>query len=101
MHKTFLSIHGSWHGRWAWESVKHCLAKKGYVAYTSTMAGHGPHTRRLAIRHQDCVSSVLKYVRKRELKNLILVAHSFGDNLPDEYCKRSSLRRLIRSTWTS
>ena len=36
MNKTFVLIHGTWHGGWAWQEVVRCLAEKGHVAYAPT-----------------------------------------------------------------
>ena len=42
MSKTFVLIHESWHGGWAWKDVIHRLSEKGYGAHAPTLAGHGP-----------------------------------------------------------
>jgi pimeloyl-ACP methyl ester carboxylesterase len=76
--KTFVLIHGTWHGGWAWREVVHCLASKGHRAHAPTLAGHGPGATRLGITHRDCVSSVVDYIRQRSLLDIILVGHSFG-----------------------
>jgi alpha-beta hydrolase superfamily lysophospholipase len=42
MNKTFLMVHGSWHGGWAWEGVMSHLSKNGYHVQAPTLPGHGP-----------------------------------------------------------
>jgi pimeloyl-ACP methyl ester carboxylesterase len=78
MNETFVLIHGSWHGGWAWDPVIRELARKGHRAYAPTLAGHGPDVVRHGIKHQDCVDSVIKYLEERQLKDVVLVGHSFG-----------------------
>lgn len=76
--KTFVLIHGTWHGGWAWKEVVGHLSGKGHVAHAPTLAGHGPGSMRKGIPHQDCVDSVAAYIRSRNLQKIVLVGHSFG-----------------------
>jgi pimeloyl-ACP methyl ester carboxylesterase len=100
---TFVLIHGSWHGGWAWESVIRCLSERGHRADAPTLPGHGPEAVRLGITHQDCVASVITYIQQRELKDITLVGHSFGgtvvqrvaDQLPDRIGRVVFLDALI------
>ena len=78
MSKTFVLIHGAWHGGWAWKEVIDCLAKKGHRAYAPTLAGHGPEATRVGITHQHCVTSVVAYIEEHQLEDVVLVGHSFG-----------------------
>jgi pimeloyl-ACP methyl ester carboxylesterase len=81
MNKTFVMIHGSWHGGWAWHGVVRQLSKRGYRAETPTLPGHGPGAMRLGIAHQDCVRSVVSYIQQQRLKEVVLVGHSFGGSV--------------------
>jgi len=78
MSKTFVLIHGTWHGGWAWkEDIGH-LSAKGHRAYAPTLAGHGPGANRVGITHRDCVTSVVTYIEEHQLEDVVLVGHSFG-----------------------
>ena len=81
MSKTFVLIHGSWHGGWAWNAVIHELSRKGHRADAPTLPGHGPGATRLGITHQDCVAAVAAHIQERGLKDVILVGHSFGGSV--------------------
>ena len=37
--KTFVLVHGAWHGGWCWRRVTDLLEKKGHKVFTSTMTG--------------------------------------------------------------
>ena len=78
MSKTFVLIHGTWHGGWAWKEVIGHLSAKGHRAHAPTLAGHGPGETRTGVTHNDCVNSVVSYIRQEGLDNVILVGHSFG-----------------------
>ena len=81
MSKTFVLIHGSWHGGWAWNAAIHELSRKGHRAYAPTLPGHGPGATSLEITHQDCVVAVSAHIQERGLKDVILVGHSFGGSV--------------------
>ena len=81
MNKTFVMIHGSWHGGWAWQGVVRQLSKRGHRAEAPTLPGHGPGAIRLGVSHQNCVRSVVSYIQEHMLENIILVGHSFGGSV--------------------
>lgn len=81
MSKTFVLIHGSWHGGWAWQDVIHQLSREGHSAHAPTLAGHGPGATRLGITHQDCVDSVVECIHHYKLEDVVLVGHSFGGTI--------------------
>jgi pimeloyl-ACP methyl ester carboxylesterase len=103
MSRTFVLIHGTWHGGWAWHEVIDCLSRKGHRAYAPTLAGHGPGARRTGITHQDCVASVVSYIQEHKLTSVILVGHSFGgtvvqkvpEKVPDGIKRTVFLNALI------
>ena len=35
MDETFVLLHGSWHGGWAWEPTAWCLRELGHTVYRS------------------------------------------------------------------
>src|SRR3981081_3137343 len=39
--KTFVLVHGAWHGGWCWRRVSDLLEKKGHKVFTPTMTGLG------------------------------------------------------------
>jgi pimeloyl-ACP methyl ester carboxylesterase len=81
MSQTFVLIHGTWHGGWAWQEVMRFLSDEGHRAYAPTLAGHGPEATRVGITHRDCVSSVVNYIQNRSLTDVVLVGHSFGGTI--------------------
>ena len=90
MSKTFVLIHGTWHGGWAWNAVARELSRSGHYPHAPTMAGHGPNTHRAGITHKDCVDSVSAYIRHHELKDLILLGHSFGGSVVQKVAEQLS-----------
>jgi pimeloyl-ACP methyl ester carboxylesterase len=103
MNRTFLLVHGSWQGGWAWENVIRELSRKGHRALAPTLPGHGPGTSRAGITHQDCVRAVVAFIQKHALDGVIAVGHSFGgtvvqkvaEQLPDRIARTVFLDALI------
>jgi pimeloyl-ACP methyl ester carboxylesterase len=95
--KTFVLIHGSWHGGWAWHGVARELQKKGHRPHAPTLAGHGPKASRRGVTHENCVGSVCTYIQERGLDDIILVGHSFGGSVVQKVAERLSDRiaRLV------
>ena len=40
-HKTFVLVHGAWHGGWCWRRVADLLESKGHKVFTPTLTGLG------------------------------------------------------------
>ena len=97
MGETFVLIHGTWHGGWAWDAVMRELSGKGHRAQAPTLAGHGPGVARLGITHQDCVASVVAYIDQRRLEDVILVGHSFGGTVVQKVAEQvpNRIRRTV------
>jgi pimeloyl-ACP methyl ester carboxylesterase len=81
MKETFVLLHGSWHGGWAWEPTAWCLRERGHTAYAPTYPGHQPGANRRGIRHDDYVDAVVAFVEGLDLRDLVLVGHSFGGSV--------------------
>jgi pimeloyl-ACP methyl ester carboxylesterase len=81
MTKTFVLIHGSWHGGWAWQAVIRHLEAKGHRAYAPTLPGHEPGADRIGWKHQDYVDAIVSYIKQHDLQDVILVGHSFGGSV--------------------
>ena len=92
MSKTFVLIHGSWHGGWAWDAVVRTLTEKGHCAHAPTLAGHGSGVPREGITHNHCVDSVIDYIDQQRLKDVVLVGHSFGGTIVQRVAERIPAR---------
>jgi pimeloyl-ACP methyl ester carboxylesterase len=103
MSKTFVLIHGSWHGGWAWQQVVRHLSKNGHRAKSPTLPGHGRQAVRLGVTHEECARAVVAYIQQYRLENVVLVGHSFGgsviqkvvEEIPDRIDRTVFLDALI------
>lgn len=77
-HKTFVLVHGTWHGGWCWRRVADALEQKGHKVYTPTLTGVGDRSHLLTkdVTLTTHVDDVVNLVRWEDLKDIVLVGHS-------------------------
>ncbi|MFG1606529.1 alpha/beta fold hydrolase [Actinoplanes sp. NPDC049265] len=75
---TFVLIPGAWHGAWAWHGVARRLIEAGRAALPLTMPGMAigddPRTPSL----DDAVDYLVDEIVRRDLRDVVLVGHSWG-----------------------
>jgi len=78
MPETFVLIPGAWLGGWAWRPVAQRLRAAGHRAVALTLPGltDGEDPRELRLRH--AVDFVVEEIRRRDLRGITLVGHSWG-----------------------
>ena len=77
---TYLLIHGAWHGGWCWSRVAKLLRAQGHEVHTPTLAGMGEHTHLASkqITLDTHIEDVVNYIEAWEMKDIVLVGHSYG-----------------------
>jgi len=93
----FVLIHGSWHNGSAWDAVIERLASKGHKAVAPTMAGHGKNAQRKGITHVDCTKSITDFIVSNDLRDFVLVGHSFAGTVISKVAEQipERIRRLV------
>jgi pimeloyl-ACP methyl ester carboxylesterase len=78
--KTFVLVHGAWHGGWCWRRVADLLAAKGHKVFTPTLTGLGErsHLMSASINLDTHIADVVNVVKWEDLADVCLVAHSYG-----------------------
>jgi pimeloyl-ACP methyl ester carboxylesterase len=78
--RNFVLVHGAWHGKWAWDRVVPRLQAGGANAHAMTLAGLADRAAGIstAINVDTHVADVVSLIRERDLRNVVLVAHSYG-----------------------
>jgi alpha-beta hydrolase superfamily lysophospholipase len=46
--KTFVLVHGAWHGGWCWRRVADILEKHGHKVYAQSLTGNGDRSHLLS-----------------------------------------------------
>ena len=78
--KTYVLVHGAWHGGWCWRPVADALRAQGHKVFTPTQTGLGDRKHLLSrdITLDVFVDDVANLMEAEELRDAILVGHSFG-----------------------
>ena len=78
--KTFVLVHGAWHGGWCWRRVADRLRVHGHVVYTPTLTGVGErsHLIRPDIDLDIQVTDIVNVIKWEDLNDIVLVGHSYG-----------------------
>jgi pimeloyl-ACP methyl ester carboxylesterase len=80
--KTFVLIHGGFHGGWCWREVARGLRARGHEVFTPTQTGLGERSHLLSknITLDTFIEDITQVMRFEDLQDVILVGHSFGGN---------------------
>jgi pimeloyl-ACP methyl ester carboxylesterase len=80
MQKTFVLIHGAWHGGWCWRRVADLLERCSHKVFAPTLTGLGErsHLMSASINLDTHITDVVNLLKWEDLKDVVLVAHSYG-----------------------
>lgn len=91
--QTIVIVHGAWGGAWAFKKVEALLRQKGFDVYRPQLTGQGDrvHLARPDIGLNTHIDDVVNTILYEELRDIILVGHSYGgmvisgvaDRVPD------------------
>jgi pimeloyl-ACP methyl ester carboxylesterase len=78
--KTFVLVHGAWHGGWCWRRVADRLEAKGHKVYTPTLTGLGERSHLLSdtITLDMHITDVANIFAWEDLQDVVLAGHSYG-----------------------
>jgi len=82
--RSYVLVHGAWHGGWCWRKVADRLRDQGHRVFTPTFTGLGE--RHHLINHPDIsldlfIQDVINVIEAEELKDVYLVGHSFAGSI--------------------
>ncbi len=78
--KTFVLVHGAWHGGWCWDFVREILEKNGHRVYTPTLSGLGENAEQLSaeIGLKTHIDDIVSLIKSENLSDIVLVGHSYA-----------------------
>ncbi len=78
--RTFVLVHGSWHGGWCWRRVADRLERRGHKVYTPTLTGLGErvHLLTASVDLNTHITDVVNLIKFEDLKDIVLVGHSYA-----------------------
>ncbi len=89
-------VHGAWHEGSSWSEVAAHLEQAGHSAHMPTIAGHGPGADR-DVDHAACTRSIAEFIVEGDLRDIVLVGHSFGGTIISKVAEQipERIRRLV------
>jgi pimeloyl-ACP methyl ester carboxylesterase len=78
--KTFVLIHGAYHGGWCWRRVADILERHGHKVYAPSLTGNADRSHLLStnVNLDTQIADIANLVTWEELTGICLVAHSYG-----------------------
>jgi pimeloyl-ACP methyl ester carboxylesterase len=78
--KTFVLIHGAYHGGWCWRPTADILESHGHKVYAPSLTGCGDRSHLLSkdINLDTHIADIVNLVKWEDLKEVCLVPHSYG-----------------------
>ena len=78
--RTFVLVHGAWHGGWCWRDVAALLRAQGHTVFTPTQTGLGDRKHLLTrdVTLDVFVDDLVNTLEAEEVRDAELVGHSFG-----------------------
>lgn len=78
--RTYVLIHGAWHGGWCWEATADHMRGQGHHVFAPTMIGLAERKHLLTpdIDLGVMIDDMVQYINDKELNDIILVGHSFA-----------------------
>ncbi|MBI4292610.1 MAG: alpha/beta hydrolase [Betaproteobacteria bacterium] len=89
--KTFLLVHGAWHGGWCWRRVADLLSARGHKVFTPTLAGLGASSHLLndSIDLDTHVADIVNFIRWEGVADVVLCGHSYAGMVISGVAERS------------
>jgi pimeloyl-ACP methyl ester carboxylesterase len=78
--RTYVLIHGAWHGGWVWKGIATSLRALGHLVYAPSLTGLGDrcHLLRPGINLDTHTDDIVNLVTMEDLDDVILVGWSYG-----------------------
>ncbi len=96
---TFVLVHGAWYGGWCWQKLAPHLRAAGHAVHTPTLTGLGEraHLGSAQTGLDVHVQDVLALLDMEDLRDVILVGHSYAGFLIGSVAARAParIRRLV------
>lgn len=78
--RSYVLVHGAWHGGWCWRRVADLLAKAGHRVFMPTLTGLGERSHLINddVNLSTHVADVVNLLKWERLSDVVLCGHSYG-----------------------
>ena len=93
---TYVLVHGAWHSGRELERVARSIDAAGHKSFTPTIKGNRPTDSR-NVGLAEAIQSIVDYLALNDLKDIVLVGHSYGGMIITGVADRclDRIRRLV------
>ncbi len=89
--KTYVLVHGAWHGAWSWNTTQQKLMEAGHEVINFDLPGHGREKTPISEITFDVYVNMVKQEINKIDKPVMLVGHSLAgfiiSKVAEEMCK--------------
>ena len=97
--KTYVLVHGAFHGGWCWREVAQALRADGHRVFTPTLSGLAERAELLSQQPtlDTHIDEVAQLIAAESLRDVLLVGHSFGGTVACGIADRTpeNIRHLV------
>jgi pimeloyl-ACP methyl ester carboxylesterase len=97
--RTYVLIHGAWHGGWCWQRVTPLLTAAGHRVLAPSLAGLAERRQLLSavIDLDTHIDEIVALLERDDLRDVVLVGHSYGGLVISGVADRAAARlaRLV------
>jgi hypothetical protein len=78
--KTFVLVHGAWHGGWCWRRVSDLLQQRGHKVFAPTLTGLGERSHLMSkdVDLDTHIADIVNVIKWEDLDGVCLVPHSYA-----------------------
>jgi pimeloyl-ACP methyl ester carboxylesterase len=78
--RTFVLVHGAWHGGWCWRRVADRLERSGHKVFAPSLTGLGDRSHLITnrVNVSTHVTDITNLIRFEDLNEIVLVGHSYA-----------------------
>lgn len=78
--RTFVLVHGAWHGGWCWRRVSDRLERKGHKVFAPSLTGLGDRSHLLTpqVNVTTHITDIASLIGFEDLRDIVLVGHSYA-----------------------
>src|SRR5215471_9246086 len=95
--KTFVLVHGAWHGGWCWRRVVDWLTADGHRVFAPTLTGLGERSHLISrsINLATHIADVVNLIQWERLSDVVLVGHSYAGFVISGAAEQAAIASIV------